>query len=447
MKNCEKPHVVAVPFPALGHTIPFLDMATLLASNGLTVSYVTTQANAHRVEQPVSEAISNGLDIRLVVLPTPAVKGLPVGLESSDQMPMEASDLIRELAEKLQQPFNRWIEGQLEQETSPPVCIIHDLFIFWALQSAQKYKLATVLFNACGALATVNFVLGRFKSVGHGLGMLINTFHELEPGYMQHLKNVTNKPVWGIGPVFPPRGSAKVGMRGKMADIGENELVRWLDSQSPRSVVYVSFGSQTYLSPQQTNALARGLEASQQPFVWAIKVAPAFEPATSDFAARDRAYFPEDFQERTKNRGVIVWGWAPQLLILSHPSVGAFASHCGWNSTLESVNLGIPLIAWPMYGDQPFNSKLIEDLGAAIPFCQNRYAIPDAERVKEVVRTVLIEDKGKEMRKSAEKMKEAARKAVEEVGSSRADLQAFVNAVHELHSRLGKNKREKHKCC
>ena len=98
-----------------------------------------------------------------------------------------------------------------------------------------------------------------------------------------------------------------------------------------------------------------------------------------------------------------------------------------------------------MYGDQPFNSKLIEDLGAAIPFCQNRYAVPDEERVKEIVRMVLIEDKGKEMKKSAERMKEAARKAVEG-GSSSADLKAFVNGVHGLHSRMVKDKREKHKC-
>ncbi|KAH9312517.1 hypothetical protein KI387_027552 [Taxus chinensis] len=417
MKGPGKPHVAAVPFPALGHTIPILDMATLLASHGLTVSYVTTPANVSRVQQPILEAAAKGLDIRLVVLPAPAVRGLPEGHESSDQIPAESTDLIRELAEKLQHPLRPLDRAPIRRRNP-------------------------------SAVATIKFVLGRFQSIGRGSGMLINTFHELEPAHLDHLKNVTDKPVWGIGPVFPPSGSDKVSVRGKMADIGEEELIRWLDSQSPRSVVYLSFGSQTYLTPQQTNALARGVELSEQPFVWAIKIPPRIEPATSDSASFARRYLPEGFQERTKNRGVVIWGWAPQLLILSHPAVGGFASHCGWNSTLESVTQGIPLIAWPMYGDQPFNSKLIADLGAGIQFCQYRDAIPNAERVKEVIRRVLIEDKGKEMRKSAEKMKEKARITVEDGGSSRADLQAFVNVVRELHTKLGKNKKERsHKCC
>jgi hypothetical protein len=109
--------------------------------------------------------------------------------------------------------------------------------------------------------------------------------------HLRHFRSLTGKPIWSIGPVLPPSFAGKAG-RGKMADISEDELVRWLDSQRPRSVVYVSFGSQTFLSERQTVALARGLEASEQPFVWAIKVAPKLEPTTADTTAADAEFNP-----------------------------------------------------------------------------------------------------------------------------------------------------------
>ncbi|GLJ07789.1 hypothetical protein SUGI_0074120 [Cryptomeria japonica] len=111
--------------------------------------------------------------------------------------------------------------------------------------------------------------------------MLINTFHELEHFYVQHLKNLTIKPVWAICPVHPQNLSGGVGNVNntrKMVDIDEQELICWLDSKSPRFVVYVSFGSHTTLLEEKTHALARGLEDSEQPFVWAIKMYPKMEP-------------------------------------------------------------------------------------------------------------------------------------------------------------------------
>jgi hypothetical protein len=263
--------------------------------------------------------------------------------------------------------------------------------------------------------------------------MLINTFEDLEPAYLSHMRSLTGKPIWSIGPVLPPSFAGKAG-RGKMADISDDELVQWLDSQRPRSVVYVSFGSQAFLSERQTVALARGLEASGQPFLWAIKVIPKLEPKTADTTAADgiQSHLPDGFQERMKNKGLglIIWGWAPQLLILSHPSVGAFMTHCGWNSTLESITLGVPLITWPMSGDQNFNSKQVaEQFGIGIQFCQHRDGIPDEKRVKEVMRLVLTEDEGEEMRRRAKKLKEMTSKAVGEGGSSKVNLQAFVSEM------------------
>ncbi|KAH9312514.1 hypothetical protein KI387_027549, partial [Taxus chinensis] len=423
-KGFHKPHVVAVPYLALGHSIPFLDLAMHLASHGLTVSYVTTPANVACLEQPIHEALNNGLDIRVVVLPSPVVEGLPEGCENTDLVPSESRGLIRELMSKLEHPFHTWMENQFHEETlEPPLCVIHDMCIGWAADTAQEYNIPSFLFNTCGAFGTI-----LLRSIS--CSILQNCVSERRGG--QRCAQLGSATTYQIGQtrgrVFPPKflGSAgNVSARGKMADISEGELVSWLDSQCLRSVVYVSFGSQTFLSQQQTNALARGLEGSEQPFVWAFKVSPNIETTNSDSADLASTYLPEGFLERTKKRGMVIWGGAPQLLILSHPSVGAFMSHCGWNSTLESITHGVPIVAWPMFGDQRFNSKLITELGIGIQFCQDKDGLPDKERVKEVLRRVLIEDKGKEIGKRTVKLKEMAEKAVKQEGSSAADLQAF----------------------
>jgi hypothetical protein len=493
MKGPQKPHVVLVPFAALGHSIPFLDLARLLALHGAAVSYITTPANASRLEGAMAEAQSAGLDISAIVLPTPAVEGLPEGCESTDVLPRELIGPFVKFTEKLAEPFERWLHQQLQrgqeqdQETgrSPPVCIISDIVMLWTLQIGEKYGIARFLFNTFGAYAMTllysvsasisqsalqkegdsvvlsmnlpsplrlnkNEIAANFfepdmsnppqhllvrclQSLSHGCGMLINTFEDLEPEYLKHMRRLTGKPIWSIGPVLPPSFAGKAG-RGKMADISEDELVRWLDSQRPRSVVYVSFGSLAFLSERQTVALARGLEASGQPFLWAIKVAPKFEPKIADTTAADgiQSHFPDGFEDKMKNKGLglIIWGWAPQLLILSHPSVGAFMTHCGWNSTLESITLAVPLITWPMSGDQHFNSKQVaEQFGIGVQFCQHRDGIPEEKRVKEVVRLVLIEDEGEEMRRRAKELKEMASIAVGEGGSSQVNLQAFVREL------------------
>ena len=497
MKCFQKPHVVLVPFPGLGHFIPFLDLARLLALHGAAVSYVTTPSNASRLDGAMAEAQSAGLDIRALVLATPTVQGLPEGRESADVIPSESFHLIFNLAEKLAEPFERWLHEQLQEQEqeqgtgrSAPVCIISDFFMLWTLQTGEKYGVPRVLFNTCGAFATtllnsfgasvshnglqkegdsvvlsmnlpspVRFnkneiatdffepdmsnpllqsLLRRFLTLSHGWGMLINTSEDLEPAHLRHLRSLTGNPIWSIGPALPPSYAGKTG-RGKLEDINEDELVLWLNSQRPRSVVYVSFGSQIFLSERQTVALARGLEASGQPFVWAIKTPPKFDTITADTAAANAIEannLPHGFEERMKNKrlGLIIWGWAPQLLILSHPSVGAFMTHCGWNSTLESITLGVPLITWPMFGDQHFNSKQVaEHFGTGVQFCQHIDGVPDEERVKEVLRLVLTEDEGKEMRRRAEKLKEMASKAVVgEGGSSTTNLQAFVREMHKL---------------
>ncbi|GLJ07759.1 hypothetical protein SUGI_0073690 [Cryptomeria japonica] len=225
----EKLHVVAVPFPALGHAIPLMECCNLLASCGLAVTCVTTTANAPPLKLQMAHAISSGFDIRLAVLPTPQVEGLPEGVESFDQVPSQQSHLIFDLVVKLEQPFNRWLEGQLEGREAP-VCIMHDVLLGWTMEVPQKHNIVRVAFDTYGAFALTllrslwlsashnalekegdshvlsldlptpvrllkyeidekllqNWAMERIRmvqSANQGWGMLINTFEQLEPEY------------------------------------------------------------------------------------------------------------------------------------------------------------------------------------------------------------------------------------------------------------------------
>lgn len=490
-----KGHMVLVPSLGQGHLIPFLELAKLLASQGLAVSYVTSPGNANRLNPQVE---CSNLDIRLVSLPLPPIEGVPQGIESTDNAPVNVIHALFASSHKMSGAFEEWLDEQMgshneegAQNFSPstplPVsCIITDMCTGWAQRSGAKFGISTVVFYTTGAFSmsamlsifnhtpqksvegdeeffevpnlSFTFKLrksdmavawrdpdshplwGFFKEELNqsmeGRGILINTFYELDYLGIDHIANLTGKPVWSIGPILPPAVFDDTGVdrqnisrRGKAADIGEDECLRWLDSRPPQSVVFVCLGSHFFQNDQQIGALAAGLEASGQCFVWAIKCPTADNnPKGTDVG------LPEGFGERTRERGLVIWGWAPQLLILSHPSVGAFLSHCGWNSTLESVSAGVPMITWPMMGDQPFNSKLlVERLGMAITICVDVNGVPDEEQVRGAVTMLLAEEAGKGMRKKAQELRKLAKMAVSKEGSSYKNLQDFVDDVQRLH--------------
>ncbi|KAM0894712.1 hypothetical protein ACQ4PT_024205 [Festuca glaucescens] len=138
-------------------------------------------------------------------------------------------------------------------------------------------------------------------------------------------------------------------------------MLQWLDCQPTRSVVYLSFGSAGVLSVEQTAELAAGLEASSYRFLWVVRM-PSLDDDDDPLA-----WLPDDFLERTQDRGLAVSGWAPQVRVLSHPATAVFVSHCGWNSTLESAVYGVPMLAWPLCAEQRMNAVVLErSLGVAL---------------------------------------------------------------------------------
>ena len=150
-----------------------------------------------------------------------------------------------------------------------------------------------------------------------------------------------------VGPMLPkayfstgPETSAEAGLR--------DACLEWLDTQPEASVLYVSFGSVAVLSVPQIQELAMGLEMSGQRFLLVLR------PSKN---AENLPVFPEGFEELIKGRGFVHIGWVPQLFVLSHRAVGGFLTHCGWNSTLETICRGLPMLTWPIQAEQAMNAR------------------------------------------------------------------------------------------
>ncbi|XP_059660067.1 probable UDP-glucosyl transferase 73B6 [Cornus florida] len=206
--------------------------------------------------------------------------------------------------------------------------------------------------------------------VESSIAILINTCDDLERPFLDYITNLTGKPVWGVGPLLPDQYWQTVYSVFQEREIrperdsnySEEEIIKWLDSKPRASVFYVSFGSEVGPSMEEYPELANALEESKWPFIWVIqkrsgRPGPPRQPG-SDSTVVD-GYFPHGLDSRVGERGLIIHGWAPQLLILSHPSTGGFLSHGGWNSTVEAIVRGVPLLAWPIRGDQYYNAKLV----------------------------------------------------------------------------------------
>nr|ARM65439.1 glycosyltransferase 3 [Aloe arborescens] len=267
---------------------------------------------------------------------------------------------------------------------------------------------------------TYDIFLNSLKRLPEAAGILVNTFEQLEPRAAAVLAAGLDVPgakmpsVYCVGPVSD---DAKGGEEER------HECLKWLDAQPAASVVFVCFGSMGSPSAEQLKEIAVGLERSGQRFLWAVRSPPASQDRKKMFEPRPEldlgAVMPEGFLERTEGRGMVLRSWAPQTAVLRHEAVGAFVSHCGWNSTLEALCAGVPMIAWPMYAEQRMNRMLlVEEAKVAVAMEGYDKVMMRAEEVERKVRWVMEEEGGKKLRQRAAALKEAADAAREEGGSS-----------------------------
>jgi len=276
------------------------------------------------------------------------------------------------------------------------------------------------------------FLLQRIKRFCYVDGMLVYSFLEIEKGPIEALteEGSGNPAVYAIGPIIQTR-----------TESGNNgmECLTWLDKQQSGSVLYVSFGSGGALSQEQIDELAIGLELSNTKFLWVVR-APSSSPSGAYLSAQNDVdltqFLPSGFLERTKKQGMVIPSWAPQIEILSHRSVGGFLSHCGWNSILESVMHGVPLITWPLFAEQRMNAVVLsEGLKVGLRPRVNENGIVERIEVSKLIKCLMEGEEGAKLRNNMKELKEASTNALKEDGSSRNSISQLAfkwrNLVHE----------------
>ncbi|KAJ4746362.1 UDP-glycosyltransferase 89B1 [Rhynchospora pubera] len=451
-------HILVIPFPAQGHLLPLLDLVHLLSiRHGFALSILVTPQNLPLIQPFLSSTPAASP----LVFPLPSYPAIPSGIEHSRHLPPHIHPVLLSLPLSLLKPQ---ILSWSKSIPNPITLLISDSFLGWTESLAREIGVPRINFASTGAFGTAvidylylhvpkksnesiqleslpsspsfpypelplvcrcykpgdpdwefirESILANFSS----WGVMTNTFNALESEYISYLKNFYgHNRVWAVGPIQP---TGPVTSRGGNSSVSSAELTAWLATCPQKSVVYVCFGSQYTPSESQASAIAAALELSGVRFIWPL--------------GGLSTVIPEGFEERTKGKGLVIRGWAPQVEILRHPAVGSFLTHCGWNSVLEGVVAGVTLLTWPVQAEQFINVKLlVEAVGMALKAASGSDAVPEAEELAKTfaesvgMRAGSLTDVVRE--KSVEMQREAA-VAVKEGGSSHKDILDFVNAI------------------
>lgn len=199
--------------------------------------------------------------------------------------------------------------------------------------------------------------------------------------------------------------------------LSEN-CIKWLKTKPQKSVVYISFGSMVSLSAKQMEEIARALKGGDFNFLWVVRES-------------ERGKFPDRFMDCTAGKGLVV-SWCNQLEMLDHPAIGCFVTHCGWNSTIEGLSLGVPMVGMPQWSDQMTDAKFIEDIwNVGVRAKEDEYGIVRREELLFCLKEVMEGERSQEIRRNADKWKEMARAAVAENGSSDTSINEFVKHLKD----------------
>ncbi|KAM3390055.1 hypothetical protein ACQJBY_011927 [Aegilops geniculata] len=454
------PHVVLLASPGAGHLIPLAELARRLVDHqGFAATLVTfTDLSSPEALSGVPACVATA------ALPPVPLDDLPAGTS----MDIVILELIRRSLPSLR--------ALLRSVGAPLAALVPDFFCSAALPLAAELGVPGYVFMPSNLTALVVMRAAvelhdgvppgeyrdlpdplelpggvslrhadlppSFKSSGEPVyahllevgrryhradGFLVNTFYEVEPATVEEFKLATERgafpPVFPVGPFVRP---------GTISDeaAGASACLDWLDLQPTGSVVYVSFGSGGSLTVEQTAELAAGLEASGHRFLWVVRM-PNLDGGND---GRDRdddnpnplVWLPDGFLERTKGKGLAVAVWAPQVRVLSHPATAVFVSHCGWNSALESVSAGVPMVAWPLYAEQRMNAvALVGSVGVALPLRpQEADGVVARDEIAGAVKELMESaEKGRAVRRHAGDLQQAAARAWSPEGSSRRALE------------------------
>ncbi|KAL6318655.1 hypothetical protein AAG906_001128 [Vitis piasezkii] len=453
-----RPHVLIIPLPAQGHVAPLMKLAHRISDHGIKITFV----NSDFIHAKLLAALPHEAEARSGI----GLASIPDGLDPGDG---------RKNMLKLTESISRVMPGHLKDliekvnrsnDDEQITCVIADITLErWPMEVAEKMGIEGVPFCPMGAgiwalalhipklieAGIVNSTDGsplndELICVSKGIPvlsrnslpwkwpidlkiqelvfriyltsiqimdsskwLLCNCVYELDSSACDLIPNLL--------PIGPLLASSDPGHYAANFWPEDSTCIGWLDKQPAGSVIYVAFGSFTILTQHQFNELALGIELVGRPFLWVVR---------SDFTDGSAAEYPDGFIERVADHGKIV-SWAPQEEVLAHPSVACFFSHCGWNSTMDSISMGVPFLCWPYVGDQFLDQNYICDkwkVGLGLNPDEN--GLISRHEIKMKIEK-LVSDDG--IKANAEKLKEMARKSVSEGGSSYKNFKTFIEAM------------------
>ncbi|KAL3327178.1 hypothetical protein AABB24_037732, partial [Solanum stoloniferum] len=422
--------IVMVPLPAQGHLNQLLHLSRLISAYHLPLHFAGTAVHLRQAKSrihgwnPVSTSTVKFHEFPIPNYETPLPNPNSTTKFPSQLMPsFHATSHLRHPITALLQELSRNYRR---------VIVIYDSLIAWVLQDAPSisnvecYSFRSIsafsIYSWDKSAVTPEFteytrVQFEFREIVNS-GNLYNSCYEIEGLYLDWLakeKSSRNKQ-WAIGPLNP------VKLYDKNNSLISHKCMNWLDEQEPNSVIFVSFGTTTTFSDEQIKEIAIGLEKSEQKFIWVLREADKGDIFTGESREVE---LPEGYEERVGKRGVIVRDWAPQLEILGHVSTGGFMSHCGWNSCMESISMGVPILAWPMHSDQPRNAVLVTEvlkIGVELRDWAKRDELVSSVAVAECVKRLMDSAEGDEMRKRVMELS----KSVVDGGGSGREMASFI---------------------
>ncbi|XP_077231487.1 gallate 1-beta-glucosyltransferase 84A24-like [Tasmannia lanceolata] len=450
MEEQKKVHVMLVTFAAQGLINPVLELAKILASKGLRVTFTSTEMAGERMRKSTNTSATNrflqfhyfsdgwGLEADRSNVNGYINQLNLVGPKSLTQLMQNLASQGDPISFIIGNPFLPWVLDVAEEMKIPyamlwtqPYAVFAIYYRYFSglnvlppvisdadtitditgLPTLRVEDLPTFLLPSNPYITLSEALLETFRKLKKVTWILVNSFIDLEREAIEKIPDVP--PVKLVGPLVRIRGSNLRGDMWRSAD-----CLEWLDAQSPSTVVYISFGSHVVRSHEQMEEVAWGLRSSKQPFLW---VAKPPENATGLWG------LPEGFIEETVGQGKIV-DWCPQVEVLSHPSIACFITHCGWNSTLESLVAGVPVVVFPDRGDQQTNAKLLlEVYRIGVGLRRDPSGLVRKEEIERGINEAISGARAMELKENALKWKDAAREAVSDSGTSAQNIQAFVD--------------------
>ncbi|EXC16164.1 UDP-glycosyltransferase 86A1 [Morus notabilis] len=467
-----KPHAIMIPFYFQGHITPFVNLAIKLASEGFTLTFVNTEIIHHQItkskDSNTTELEENDHDI----FAGARKSGLDIRYKTvSDGFPLSFNRLLNidQFCEGGLHVFPAHVDelvGNLVREDPSVSCLIADTFFSWTSWIAKKYKLINVSFWTEPALVftlnyhwdllvknghfasndnredTIDYIPGvkaiepkdltsflqstntntiqhrsiykSFEDAKNADFILCNTVQELESDTILAIQE--KQPMYAIGPVFPSEFTESIVPTSLKAGF---DCSQWLDTKPRGSVLYISFGSFVVSETSDIEEIAHGIVLSGVNFIWVLR---------RDAASYEESYIlPIGIEDEIKDRGLIV-PWCSQVEVISNPAIGGFLTHCGWNSILESVWCGVPLLCYPLYADQPTNKKLVvDDWRVGINLC-DRKPLGRSE-VAQKINRLMSGKSAEELREETMNLRTTLENALATDGSSEKNLSQFITDV------------------